>query len=427
MTYFVAIPSYKRARICNEQTLATLHRMGLPKENINVFVVEEEYDEYVGELNPQFYNKIVIGKKGLIQQRAFIENYYENGVSIVSLDDDVKDIDLSLTAFTDLHTFFLQAFQDLRTHGAYLWGVYPVFNPFFRQSKADLSTELKFIVGAFYGFINRKKLFRITEFNHNKDDVERSIKYYMYDGVVLRYNKIGFETKYYANEGGLGSLKERFEDVKRSAKMLHNCFPSLCDLKVRKNGVYEVTLKRRPLVKKDDNGVITLPPISPDDINVLYELLEGVNIPYKRGQNNRRGFPVHRAVSYGFIRKRFTGKYELSSASLKNPEIYKELLNLGHSICPFVFNAIHVNNNVTCPPHKDSKNQGKSLIVSFGDYEGCKLIINGKEYDTNCQPTIFDGSMLEHYNTPLLGGNKYSIVFFNGEGCLKPPAYIEYY
>jgi len=158
-----------------------------------------------------------------------------------------------------------------------------------------------------------------------------------------------------------------------------------------------------------------LPKISPDDINILYDLLESVAIPYKRGRNNRRGFPIHRAVSYGYIRNRYTGQYGLSAASLKHPEIYKELLNLGTRICPFRFNSIHVNRNVVCPPHLDNKNQGKSLLISFGEYSGCKLIINGNEYDTNCQPIIFDGSSLEHYNTPLEGGIKYSIVFFNGE------------
>jgi hypothetical protein len=66
--------------------------------------------------------------------------------------------------------------------------------------------------------------------------------------------------------------------------------------------------------------------------------------------------------------------------------------------------------------HKDSKNQGKSLLISFGDYEGCKLMIDGKEYDTNCKPIIFDGSSLEHWNTPLISGNKYSIVFYIGGG-----------
>lgn len=414
MNYFIAIPSYRRASICNNQTLTTLHNFNIPKQIINVFVVEEEYQEYLAILNPEYYNQIIVGSKGLIAQREFIESYYPNGVSIVSLDDDVKSIDLTLTNFPDLNSFFLQAFQDLKTYNAFIWGVYPVFNPFFRQSKTYLSTELKFIVGAFYGFINRKSLFSTTSFNFNKDDVERTLKYFLYDGIVLRYNKIGFSTKYYGNDGGgLGVLSERKDDIKRSAIYLQNQYDNFCNLKIRKNGMYEVSLKHKNI--KDENGVILLPPLDFDKVNVLYDLLDSVVIPFKRGLNNRRGFPIHRAVSYGYIRNRYTGIYGLSAASVKNPEIYNELLKLGNSICPFQFNSIHVNHNVVCPPHHDAKNQGKSLLISFGDYEGCNLVINGKEYNTNCTPIMFDGSSLEHYNTPLISGNKYSIVFFNGE------------
>jgi len=390
--------------------------MGISKDRINVFIIEEEYEEYVGELNKDYYNEIIIGKKGLIEQRAFIENYYENGAHVISMDDDIKSIDLSLTEFPNLDFFFEKAREDMEEKGAFIWGVYPVFNPFFRKTKADLSTELKYIVGAFYGFINRKGLLKLELKNDNKEDVERSIKYYLYDGLVLRYNKIGFETKYYGKDGGgMGTFEDRHESMKASAEVLKSQYPMLCDLKVRKNGMYEVVLKKRPPTR-DTNGVTILPSIKPQDVNVLYDLLETVSIPYKRDRNNRRGFPVHRAVSYGFIRHRYTGQYGLSAASKKHPEIYAELLNLGKMVCPFAFNSIHVNNCVICPKHKDSKNQGKSLLISFGDYEGCKLMVEGTEYDTNCQPIIFDGSSLEHWNTPLISGNKYSIVFFNNSG-----------
>lgn len=416
MKYFIAIPSYKRASICNQQTLTTLHKMGISKDKINVFVVEEEYDKYLEQLNPEYYNKIVVGRKGLIQQREFIENYYDNGVNIVSFDDDVKEIDLSLTDIFELDEFFNKAFEDLKLHKAFIWGVYPVFNPFFRKSKPYLSTGLKYIVGAFYGFINRKNIIKLSLPNDSKEDVERSIKYYLYDGVVLRYNKIGFHTKYFGKDGGgLGRFEDRLETMKQSSIFLQNKYSELCNIKIRKNGLHEIVMKKQNPVVKDDKEVIYLPKVNFDDVNILYDLLEGVVIPFKRGQNNRRGFPNHRAVSYGFIRNRYSGVYGLSAASLKNPEIYAELLKLGNKICPFHFKSIHVNKNVVCPPHLDSKNQGKSLIISFGDYDGCRLIINGNEYDTNCQPIIFDGSSLEHYNTPLLNGTKYSIVFFNGE------------
>jgi hypothetical protein len=50
--------------------------------------------------------------------------------------------------------------------------------------------------------------------------------------------------------------------------------------------------------------------------------------------------------------------------------------------------------------------------VSFGDYVGCDLVVDGVTYDTR-KGLVFDGYLKEHYNTPLISGTKYSLVFFN--------------
>ena len=145
----------------------------------------------------------------------------------------------------------------------------------------------------------------------------------------------------------------------------------------------------------------------------LYNDLESITIKYKNGRSSRMGFPKHRATVFGLTKQRFTGRTELSADSLKYPEIYNELLRIGNIICPIPFNSIYVNHNVICPLHRDGKNIGKSLIVSFGDYTGCKLVVDGSEIDTDCRPVVFNGSELEHWNTDDLVGNKYSLVFFN--------------
>jgi len=38
------------------------------------------------------YNKIVIGKKGITNQRKFISSYFDEGKYIVFIDDDVEAI-----------------------------------------------------------------------------------------------------------------------------------------------------------------------------------------------------------------------------------------------------------------------------------------------------------------------------------------------
>ena len=147
-------------------------------------------------------------------------------------------------------------------------------------------------------------------------------------------------------------------------------------------------------------------------------MLEDIYIARRHKATNRRGFPLgHQAVTFGYTRARFRRKngnlIDLSNYSIKYPEIYNELLRIGNIYCPFKFTSIHINKNVVCPKHIDSKNVGKSMLVSFGDYTGCKLMIEDVEYDANCSPIIFDGSKLEHWNTDDLEGTKYSLVFYN--------------
>ena len=82
----------------------------------------------------------------------------------------------------------------------------------------------------------------------------------------------------------------------------------------------------------------------------------------------------------------------------------------------FFFNAIHINRNVTCPRHLDKKNMGESLLVSFGDYTGSDIVIEGpnktRTLSTKYMPVRFDGTKFWHYNTPDLQGTKYSIVYY---------------
>ena len=143
-------------------------------------------------------------------------------------------------------------------------------------------------------------------------------------------------------------------------------------------------------------------------------MFENITLKKRKTSNNRLGFPEYRGAIFGLKRPRFTykGYLELSLDSKKNPLIYDEIMRIGKLICPFEFNSIQVNKNLICPLHKDKKNVGLSMLVSFGKYEGCNIVVNNKKYDANCKPLIFNGSELEHYNTNDLVGTKYSLVYF---------------
>lgn len=250
--YVICIPSYKRATLCNEKTLATLHKHKIDPKKIFVYVAnKEDYDLYNEILDKNDYNKLVIGKKGLVPQRQFIMEQWPTDKHIVFFDDDVQSIDLSLSPRFKQHSldyFIKEAFKECLKNNAFIWGVYAVFNPFFRKTKTEMSTELKYIVGAFYGIINRPNLksiqLTITKKNGQKEDVERTLKYFINDGIVLRFNKIGFTTKYYGKEGGLGQFEERLKPMKEACQKLENKYLDYGHTKVRGNGMAEFVLKK---------------------------------------------------------------------------------------------------------------------------------------------------------------------------------------
>ena len=251
-SYVVCVPSYKRANICKDKTLTTLKNFNISNKCIYVFVAnKEEYDIYNKIIPKNMYYKLIIGKKGLVNQREFIQNFFPKDKNIVMMDDDIQDIDLSLSPKFKNHSlnqFFKEAFEICRKHNSYIWGVYPVYNPFFREPKQEVSTTLKFIVGTFYGIINRPndkslKLNISTKFKDQKEDVERTIKYFLKDGVVIRFNKVGFKTKYYGTEGGMGNFNMRLIPNKQVSYKFKHLYPNLGNIKIRKNGMTEFVLK----------------------------------------------------------------------------------------------------------------------------------------------------------------------------------------
>jgi hypothetical protein len=426
MNYKIAIPSYKRASICNTKTLKMLHDNGIDKNNIFIFVVEDESEEYHSILNRDLYNSIVVGEKGLVQQRNFITNYFDELQHIVYLDDDIETIDLSLSNYENVDKFFTNAFQDCIREHAFIWSIYPVYNPFFRNSKQTITTSLKICIGAFYGVINRKDVSlmpTITINNSNKEDVERTLLFYLKDNKILRYNQIGFKTKYYGTDGGgLGKFKDRLELMKQNTLSIHDAYPSLTKIKIRKNGMYEIILKESHAHRNNEKKAISIQEINSPiflqeftESDKFLEIMKRTIVPKHSNRSGRaKSFGEHRSAVFGFIKARITRQYNLSAHSKKFPELYAEIVRIGKLFVPFDFQSIFLNHNVCCPPHKDKNNSGESVIISFGDYEGGELIIEGfGEFVTKNRPLIFNGSHVTHWNNPITSGNKYSLIYFN--------------
>lgn len=420
MTYVIAIPSYKRSSIVQKKTLTTLKNLGIPKDVINIFVTEDYYTEYQDKCNPDFYGNIIVGVKGLVQQRQFINNFYPPETKIISLDDDIESLDLSMTEYKSADEFFKTAFEICVEEGAYIWGLYPVFNPFFRKSKEPITTHLNFIIGAFFGYINRPNdtdLDLEIAIHGNKEDVERTIKYWNKDGTVIRFNQIGFKTKYYGSDGGgLGKFNDRLEMMKQNTIAINTAYPDMTKIKIRKNEMYEIVFKPlKKIITKGKEPIVIMPKVDESLFETLVDLLKNHCVKLCDKRSSRLGFGKHRSEQYGIVRARFSGIVGLSVKSKKNPEIYSQILKIGEAICPFKFGAVQLNNNTVCPPHYDSANVGSSMLISFGEYTGCNIVIEGIMYDAKYSPIIFNGSERQHWNTNDLQGNKYSLVFYNSK------------
>lgn len=241
MSYIIAIPSYNRAETIKHKTLQLLKE--IPAHQIYIFVSsKDQKSEYELSLGDHEYN-IVVGVKGITAQRNFIMDYFPLGTHIVSIDDDVDSL-LSLSKegemvrFPNVHDFITRAFQDLSSYNLSLFGIYPTPNAFFLKNQPSVTTSLKFIIGGFYGFVNKRMHVHPKE----KEDVHFTILNFMADKGVLRYNHISYKTKFKAT-GGLGPIENRFDSNKTAAEFLASNYPQYARIKIRKSGMYEIMLR----------------------------------------------------------------------------------------------------------------------------------------------------------------------------------------
>jgi hypothetical protein len=97
-----------------------------------------------------------------------------------------------------------------------------------------------------WGCLNNKDIQITIE---EKEDFERTIKYYIKYKKIMRFNHINVATKYYKNKGGMQFINQsniniRIENSKISAKYLSETYPEYCYLYTsKKSGIWEVKLR----------------------------------------------------------------------------------------------------------------------------------------------------------------------------------------
>ena len=251
--YIIAIPSYKREETLKNKTLRVLQEQGISKKKIFIFVGnKEEYEKYKNTL-PKYYNKIIIGEVGMGAIRNFITDYFPKGQKIFNMDDDINGF-VELTKEknkntkskfqskkfkgNDLDNFIRKGFDECKKNNLSLFGIYPASNPFFMKKR--ITYDLRYIIGSCWGCINNKN---VKVSMDDKEDFERTLKYYKQDGGVIRFENVTVISGYYTEKGGMQETRTK-DRVLKSAKKLVDQYPDLCKLYLgKKSGYAEVKLR----------------------------------------------------------------------------------------------------------------------------------------------------------------------------------------
>lgn len=248
MSFEVAIPSYNRPDTLVAKTLTYLRRSGIPDTWITVFVEPSQREPYMYSLiNADFAGRVAPGVPGIGNQRNLIEKHYPVGTRVLSVDDDISDVRVKVTdkqteSLDDLFNWAEQAFHHTEQFGAKIWGINPVLNPYFMKHK--VSTDLRYIIACFYGFIATHDD-ELQVGCDDKEDYERSILYYRKHGVVIRFNDVAPDTRYYREPGGMQTYRT-METIRDGVRYLLRNYPEFCVMNTRKKSEYpEVILKDR--------------------------------------------------------------------------------------------------------------------------------------------------------------------------------------
>ena len=124
---------------------------------------------------------------------------------------------------------------------ANLWGIYPVNNPFFMKN--TVTRDLRYIIGAFYGIRNTHNPTYDLQYGDNQEDKERTLRYWVTDGAVVRLNDVAPNTVYYS-KGGMES-PTRKADTERYTEELLKEFPQyLTRVYKEKAGIYDLRFRK---------------------------------------------------------------------------------------------------------------------------------------------------------------------------------------
>lgn len=250
MTYKIIIPSYKRTDILLSHTLACLARTDALRD-IYVFVADnDEAKTYRAALPKDI--QIVVGRRGIPNQRNFIQRYFPKGEHLLFIDDDIKKIvgldkQGKRIKATKLHDFIEAAFAATDVRGMRMFGINSTDSNL--EMKHKVSVGRIYLVGNFYGLINLHDLLvdegrhikTRREFKAGKESHERALLMYERFGGVCKFRSFGVDSKYWGVPGG-HQVSRTAEGEKEATEYLHAKYPEVTSIREYK-GVLDLVIK----------------------------------------------------------------------------------------------------------------------------------------------------------------------------------------
>jgi hypothetical protein len=248
MNYKIAIPSYKRPETIKKKTLKIIDEHNIDINRVTIFVADkEEEKEYINSLGSKY--KIVVGVPTIGEQRNFIEKYYPENTKLVMLDDDLDGVFVKdgskLKPINNLEKdFIVKGFDLCEKNKTKIFGMYAAGNPYFMKHR--VYKKLSYIIASMFGIIVEHDEFLERKTNHG-EDYEYSIRQYIKNKKLIRFDDITVKSNYYKQEGGLQEIRTKqyiFDSIHR----IYNMFPNYCTPYIRKStGNAELRLRDKRL------------------------------------------------------------------------------------------------------------------------------------------------------------------------------------
>lgn len=201
----IVIPSHNRVKLIEKYAINFIIKHDLHKKvNIYIFVTPGQLEDYNILLDKYNFLTILEGDYGLINQRNYIRNYFNNKDKLLYIDDDLKDI-LFLDNYNIncMYDNLYNMFNTMINNNCCLASVAPSNNKYFCTDK--ILKGLYFCTGCCYLEINNKhpQLYLNNNFNSECEDFINTFNHYQFNGFVYRFNYACVNHKYSSSKGGM--------------------------------------------------------------------------------------------------------------------------------------------------------------------------------------------------------------------------------